>query len=560
MRLLRLLPVALLIGAAVASFVMMPPQPRTLSTEGLGSAVRGALHIHTRRSDGTGTVDQIAAAAANAGLSFVILTDHGDATREPERPSYRHGVLCIDAVEISTDDGHVVALGLPRSPYPLGGEARDVVDDIARMDGMSIAAHPTSAKPALRWRDWSVPADGVEWLNGDSEWRDEPFRSLVRALLTYPIRRAAALAALLDRPEDALTRWDRAMASRAVVGLAGSDAHARIGLRGEGDPFEPRIALHVPSYEQVFRTFSISITGVSLTRDAAADSKAVVDAIRRGHVFSSIDGLAGPAVVSFSADAPGKRAQMGDTLPMGAGTTFHVESNAPANARVSLLRDGAGAAQSTGPRHEFTATEPGVYRVEVHLADAPGSPPIPWVLTNPIYLRTETNVAVEKGTVPTFTSRYQDQSAEGWTVEKNAQSQGAIDAVATITGKQLKFRFALGGSDADSPFVSMVMPAGPIASADRIAFTAMASRPMRMSVQLRALGDAGSERWRRSVYVDEMMRTFVIRFDEMRSLDAKSKAHPSLDRVRDVLFVIDGTNARAGSNGQIWLDDVKYGR
>jgi hypothetical protein len=350
------------------------------------------------------------------------------------------------------------------------------------------------------------------------------------------------------------------MASRAVVGLAGSDAHARIGLRGEGDPFEPRIALPVPSYEQVFRTFSISVTGVSLMRDAAADSTAVVDAIRRGHVFSSIDGLAGPAVVSFSADAPGKRAQMGDTLPTGAGTTFHVESNAPANARVFLLRDGAEAAQSTGPRHEFTATEPGVYRVEVHLADAPGSPPIPWVLTNPIYLRTETNAAVEKGSVPTFISRYQDQSAEGWTVERNAQSQGAIDAVATITGKQLKFRFALGGSDADSPFVGLVMPAGPIASADRIAFTAMASRPMRMSVQLRALGDAGSERWRRSVYVDEMMRTFVIRFDDMRPLDAKSKSHPSLDRVRDVLVVIDGTNARPGSNGQIWLDDVKYGR
>jgi hypothetical protein len=560
MKFVRLLPVALIVAAVAASFVMMPPPPRVLSSNGMGAPVRGVMHIHTRRSDGTGTVDQIAAAAARAGLSFVILTDHGDATREPERPSYQHGVLCIDAVEISTDDGHVVALGLPRAPYPLGGEARDVVDDIARLGGMSIAAHPTSAKPALSWRDWSLPVNGLEWLNGDSEWRDEPFRSLGRALLTYPVRRAAALAALLDRPEEALSRWDRMAASRPIVGLAGSDAHARLGLRGEGDPFEPRIALHVPAYEQVFRTFSISVTDVSLTHDAAADAKSIIDSIRRGHVFSSIDGLAGPALVSFAADAGAKRAQMGDSLPAGTPVTFHVQSNAPANSRVLLIKDGVQTAEWSAARQDFTVTEKGVYRIEVHVPDEPGRPPIPWVVTNPIYVRSETRPPAEQGSAPTLTPRYQDQSsAEGWSVQKNAQSQGAIDVVNTVTGKQLKLRFALGGSDADSPFVGFAMPAGPIAGSDRMVFTAMASRPMRMSVQLRAPGQPDDERWRRSVFVDDMPRMFTIRFDDMRPL-GPSRPHPDIGRVRDVLFVIDRTNERPGSNGQIWLDDVKYGR
>jgi hypothetical protein len=560
MKLVRLLPVALIVGVVIASFVMMPQPPRVLSSNSMRAPVHGAMHIHTRRSDGTGTVDQIAAAAARAGLAFVILTDHGDATREPERPSYQHGVLCIDAVEISTDDGHVVALGLPRSPYPLGGEARDVVDDIARLGGMSIAAHPTSAKPALSWRDWSVPVNGLEWLNGDSEWRDEPFRTLGRALLTYPVRRAAALAALLDRPEEALTRWDRAAASRPIVGLAGSDAHARIGLRGEGDPFEPRIALHVPAYEQVFRTFSIAVTDVSLTHEGVADATSIVDAIRRGHVFSSIDGLAAPAIVSFTADAGGRRAQMGDTLPGGTPVTFHIESNGPTNARVSLVKDGVHSAEWAAARQDITMTETGVYRIEIHVPDAPGRPPIPWVVTNPIYVRTEMPPAVEQGSATAFTPRYQDQAAEGWSVEKNAQSQGAIDVVKTLTGKQLKFRFALGGSDVDSPFVGFAMPAGPIAGSDRILFTARASRPMRMSVQLRAAGEPGDERWRRSVFVDEMLRSFAIRFDDMRPLGSSSSPHPALGLVRDVLFVIDRTNAQPGSNGQIWLDDVKYGR
>ena len=60
----------------------------------------GTLHIHTNRSDGGAGPDEIAAAAARAGLKFIVFTDHGDATRKPDPPAYRSGVLCLDGVEI----------------------------------------------------------------------------------------------------------------------------------------------------------------------------------------------------------------------------------------------------------------------------------------------------------------------------------------------------------------------------------------------------------------------------------------------------------------------------
>jgi hypothetical protein len=213
---------------------------------------------------------------------------------------------------------------------------------------------------------------------------------------------------------------------------------------------------------------------------------------------------------------------------------------------------------SSGPRFEFAASETGAYRIEIQLPNAPGNPPIPWVVTNPIYLRADAKPPAEKGSVPSFTPRYQDGPADGWSVEKSAQSRGAIDVVPTISGKQLKFRFALGGSDAESPFVAFVMSPGPITGNDRMTFNAMASRPMRISVQVRSTG-AGAERWRRSVYLDETMRTVTVRFDDMHPM-GPSDARVSADRVRDVLFVVDRTNARLGSNGEIWIDDVKYGR
>src|SRR5437016_1520165 len=112
---------AFVVIIGLTAWFLAPPAARPLValSSTLSEPVRGAFHIHTVRSDGTGTVDQVAAAAAAAGLKFVVLTDHGDGSREADKPQYRDGVLCIDAVEISTDGGHVVALDLPRSSYPL---------------------------------------------------------------------------------------------------------------------------------------------------------------------------------------------------------------------------------------------------------------------------------------------------------------------------------------------------------------------------------------------------------------------------------------------------------
>ena len=117
----RLVILAIAAALGVAWYTALPPAPRDVppAADGLAVPVRGAMHIHTDRSDGTGTVAEVAAAAARAGLQFVILTDHGDGTREPLQPAYHDTVLVIDAVELSTDEGHAVVLGLPVSPYPI---------------------------------------------------------------------------------------------------------------------------------------------------------------------------------------------------------------------------------------------------------------------------------------------------------------------------------------------------------------------------------------------------------------------------------------------------------
>jgi hypothetical protein len=544
---MRRLAIALI--AVVVLWWMMPPAARELAAppSDLPSGLRGVIHIHTNRSDGTGSVDDVLRAAAAAGLKFAIVTDHGDGTRAPDLPDYRNGVLYIDGVEISTSDGHLIALGLPKAAYPLAGEGRDVVEDVHRLGGLAIAAHPGSEKPDLRWTDWTAPIDGLEWLNADSEWRDERPLTLARGLVTYPFRPPQALALLLDRPEPVIREWDALAQQRRVVGLAAVDAHARVGVRSLGEPYDSTGSLHFPSYASSFREFSITLPAVRPTGDAAADARSVLDAIHQGTFYSTVDALAAPAVLRMSEQ----------------GGRITVDTDAPDDARITLFRNGVAVANAQGARLEHDA-DAAVYRVEVTLPDSPGNPPVPWIMSNPIYVGREPEAAAPQVTqlpkARTFTTLYSGGLDRGWTIEKSAASDAAIDVIGALPGSQMLLRFALSGTAADSPYAAFAIPAGAaIATADRLVFTGRADRPMRVSVQLRAPGGEG-ERWRRSVYLDRTPRTIELPFADFRPVSTASAAQPVLSKVESVLFVIDTVNTKIGSNGQITIDDIKYGR
>jgi hypothetical protein len=549
--------------AAIALYVIQPPGtvPVASTPTEWPAAARGAVHVHSRRSDGSGTVDQIAAEAARAGLDFVILTDHGDGVREPEPPVYRSGVLCIDAVEIGSDGGHIVALGLPATPYPLGGSPADVVEDIARLGGFSIAAHPESPKADMRWSDWALPVDGIEWLNGDSEWRDESFAALGRVLVTFPFAGARALGLALDRPDATLRHWDQLLGTRRVVALAAADAHARLGSDESG--VTRGAAIQAPAYHRVFELLSVTISPVTLTRNAKADAGAILTAIREGRVYSSIDALAAPAHLVFRGMVGAQEIPMGGVIDPPAAVTLEVATNAPADHQITLFRDGSPVTMSNAQQLQFEAPAmPAVYRVEIGVAGAPGTPPVPWIVSNPIYVgpRGAATPPLADTARPAGAPvvRYPGTAVTDWTVETSPRSKAEVGEALTARGRQIALRWALGGTRSESPFAAAVVPVGPsLAANGRLLLTARASKPTRVSVQLRAPDGGAGERWRRSVYLDIDPREIAIPFDAMTPVGAAGE-HPPLDRVRDLLIVIDMVNASLGSNGQVWIERVAY--
>jgi hypothetical protein len=564
----RLIATIVAVAIVTAIWSLLPPRARQLSLPPDPRLVRGAIHIHTTRSDGSGTPDEVAVAAQHAGLDFVILTDHGDGLRAPEPPRYVDGILVIDAVEISTTDGHYVALGIGQSPYRLAGDARDVIEDVHRLGGFGFAAHPDSPKPALRWREWAAPLDGIEWLNADDEWREETRSALARSFVTYWFRGPESLAHMFARPQATLAQWDRVTISRRVVAIAAPDAHARLPLQADAEPGEGP-SLRVPSYESSFRAMATRVlleTPLKRTESSASDdATALLNAIRAGHVFTVIDALEGPAMLDFRAEGAEGRAMMGDELVSNsrAKITATLSPNVE-GATVVLLKNGIEAGRGGAVENSFEPGEsPAVYRVEVRLPDAPGIPPIPWIVGNPIYVRHEPRAQpAPSAPAEPLRTLTDGQGSRRWTIEKQPASEGRAESGASPDGRQAThFTWRLADGPPSGQYAALALPvsAADFADGDRLNLAMQAAKPMRLSVQLRVPENAGL-RWQRSVYLDRTPRAVEVPFSEMRGIEAGRDAHLDVSRATTLLLVVDTVNAVPGSAGECWVGPVSVGR
>jgi len=532
----------------IIEFDSFPP-----STPFPSAVLRGAFHVHSRWSDGSGTVDEIALAGAAAGLDFVILTDHGDGmTSRP--PSYRGGVLVIQGTEISTDGGHYVALELPAAPYPLGGDARGVVEDVRRLGGFGVIAHPTSPRAPLAWSDWSLRVDGVEWLNGDSEWRDDSPAQLLRAVAGYWFRAPESLASLMARPERALARWDTLAAERPIVGLGATDAHARLALGTDDDGYGGGVEVRFPGYAETFRTFAIRVElDRPLTGDPNADAANLVDQLRAGRVYTAVDALASPVRFVYTGrTAGGGSVRMGERAPPQGGLTLRAAVAAPPSATFRLLRNGRPVAQRRGRTLEHPVAlddQRAAYRVEVSLPGAPGQPPVPWIVSNPIYVGgpAETLSAPGPGR-PSL-----PLPGDSWRVERRT------DAAATLMQEDGGFRleFTLGSRADTYVAAARTFSPGALLDSGALRLAVEASQPMRASLQLRRQADGSvAARWRRSFYADQERRVVRAPIGEFAPAWSEVPARPELAAVDSLLIAVDTVNTMPGSSGVLTIEPI----
>ncbi|WP_306060666.1 PHP domain-containing protein [Natronococcus wangiae] len=207
------------------------------------------LQVHTDASPCSRTPpERVAAAAVDAGLDGIAVTDHDTvANVESVRDAAPDDLDVISAVEVTTTEGHLLALDVTEAPPQ--ADPLTVIDHVHDQGGVAVLSHPFDALRQYYETDLEALAeavDGIEAVNS-------------RCVSRRFNERAAAFAAAHDLPatggSDAHFPMEVGRAYTSVEGdgsLADAVREGRVRPGGRGR----YLSGHVATKLHQFRTVS----------------------------------------------------------------------------------------------------------------------------------------------------------------------------------------------------------------------------------------------------------------------------------------------------------------
>jgi len=345
--------------------------------------LRGNLHMHTTLSDGTKTRQEIGSIAGQAGLDFIVITDHN--VYEPGQDAWVEDTLVLVGEEVhdperEVQSSHTLCFNSGATMFDHAADPQALIDAVAARGGFTFLAHPFEREvadwlpePNLSWRDWQVEGyAGIELWNYMSEFK-AVLKNKAHAIL-YAYQPELAISG--PYPET-LCMWDKLLESRRVSVLGGSDAHSTVYRMG---PIEREVL----PYDYLFRCINTHLLSEEpLTGEVKQDKATVYKALQAGHGFVGYEQPAPVAGFKFWARSGDAEAIMGQDLELE--DRVKLWATTPAPARLRLLRNGETVAQTQGDRLTLVTHEPGVYRLEAHRRYAGRERG--WIYSNPIYIR-----------------------------------------------------------------------------------------------------------------------------------------------------------------------------
>jgi len=343
----------------------------------------GNPHVHTSYSDGEALHAEVAEAAAEAGLNFVIVTDHNVWVDGCE--GYYDKVLLLVGEEIhdvrrQPQASHLLAYNVESEMAPLASDPQRLIDEVNQRGGFCYLAHPFEYRSpigpdlvAIPWADWDVTGYvGLEIWNYMSE-----FKALLRNRLAALLYAYLPAWGVTGPFRAVLRKWDELLVQgKRVAAIGGSDAHGNTYSLGS-------FKRQVFPYAYLFRCVNTHILTERPTNGIFEHDKTLIyDALRRGHTWVGYDLPAPTNGFRFHARSGANRAIMGDVMKRTGAIVLEVET--PQRATIQLVRNGKVVARSSGRRLEHTTAEPGVYRVEAYRSYQLGRRG--WIFSSPIYI------------------------------------------------------------------------------------------------------------------------------------------------------------------------------
>ena len=322
----------------------------------------GAIHIHTKFSDGTGDINSISKAAKKAGLDWIIITDHN--YYDTEEGIY-NGVYVIKGEEISPNGhDHYLALGINERIEPSENPQVNV-DKVRELGGFGIAAHPDEGVnegvngrknkwPPIVWKDKSITPDGVEIWNWFSNWGDNlDDRNIFMLAYSFFFKNK-----IIKAPSNkTLNWWDELnlKSDKIIPATGGVDAHAL-------KIYKYIIPLTIYPYKDCFQTIiNVINKDEPLSKDFDEAKVQILSSIKSGRNIILNKNICREIPLVYMENQTekafcGQKISLTPDTNLIIGTKNHVD--------VTIIHDGKKIKNFTNKNIKLPVTKSGNYRIE----------------------------------------------------------------------------------------------------------------------------------------------------------------------------------------------------
>lgn len=318
----------------------------------------GAIHIHSVYSDGTGDIESISKAAKNAGLDWIIVTDHN--SFEIEDGIY-NGVYVIKGEEISPkDENHYLALGINKYIQP-NVNAKHNIEAVKLNGGFGFAAHADesdyrrNSHQPIKWTNKNITPDGVEIWNWFSEWADNlNDRNIFSLAYAYLFKHNL----VKEANATTIKWWDKLnnTSDKIIPAIGGIDAHA-LKIKGYVIP------VTIFPYQDMFKTIvNVISSNKPFAKDFETRKTQILEAIKTGRNLI-INRVVSKEIPIFKISNKNQTVTNGESISLDNETLLNVQTKKKGS--IKIFHNGKEIKSVISNSIKMLLNEVGKYRVEI---------------------------------------------------------------------------------------------------------------------------------------------------------------------------------------------------
>lgn len=350
----------------------------------------GVMNVHSKKSIGSGSVQQIISAANKSGLDFIFFNEAPELNQKQPEPITFGNLNVFYGWELPYKNSKFL-VGEHSSPLVISSPSETEIfisnSLETESDQLLVMAHPDKEDYA-----WNGPLpknlSGVEVVNLREIWNQawKKNKSLfVFSLLFYPFNPEMFFLEIFSSSSTSEDSWQGHLNQGVKAsGFLGTEATSKLRI-------SKSFFLRFPSYETLF---SLSKNHILLREEltGSGNHRKILSALKKGNSYFSLDVLGNPRGFLFYGMSDKKKyINMGESMSFSPDSHLVVEIPKTQIAfKITLFKDGKVLKEFKDYSVNYPLLETGTYRVKVELN--PRNPFVrrtnwlPWIYSNPIYV------------------------------------------------------------------------------------------------------------------------------------------------------------------------------